>query len=106
MNKNIKQNYFLQVKKILDKVEKSTDAASHFRCIVLMGDTQEKNAYSFIHAPTEDLKNLILSAMRNSEQFLYAAACAFQQYDKELSEKSKSETNNNNNNEENQIQKD
>lgn len=104
MNKNIKQNYFLQVKKILNKVETSADAASHFRCIVLMGDTQEKDAYSFMHAPTEDLKNLILSAMRNSEQFVYAAACAFQQYDKELSEKSK--TNNNNNNEENQIQKD
>lgn len=87
MNKNIKQNYFLQVKKILEKVEKSADAASHFRCIVLMGDRQEKDAYSFLHASQDDMKNLILSAMRNSEQFTYAAACAFEQYDKELSEK-------------------
>lgn len=92
MNKNINQNYFLQVKKILGKVEKSDDAARHFRCIILMGDKNEKNAYSFLHAAPEDMKNLILSAMRNSEQFTYAAACAFEQYDAELNEKEKSET--------------
>lgn len=102
MNKNINQNYFLQVKKILGKVEKSADAANHFRCIILMGDKQEKDAYSFLHATPEDMKNLILSAMRNSEQFTYAAACAFEQYDKEL----QSETKNNNKDEENQIQED
>ncbi len=106
MNKNIKQNYFLQVKRTLDKAEKSEDAASHFRCIVLMGDKQENDAYSFLHASNEDMKNLILSAMRNSEQFTYAAACAFEQYDQELREKEKSETKNNNSNEENPIQKD
>jgi len=85
--KNIKQNYLLQIQKVLDKVEKSKYAASHFRCIVLMGDSQERQAKSFLHASPEDLKNLILSALRNSEQFTYAAACAFQEYDKELREK-------------------
>lgn len=99
-NNNIKQNYLLQIKNILKKVEKSQDAASHFRCIVLMGDTQEKDAYSFLYASPEDMKNLILSAMRNSEQFVYAAACAFQQYDIEI----KSNVKNENSNEENSIQ--
>lgn len=106
MNKNIKQNYFLQVKKMLDKVEKSEDAANHFRCIVLMGDSQISKAYSFLHASNEDMKNLILSAMRNSRQFTYAAACAFEQYDQELrkSEESKQEPKNDKENEENPIE--
>ena len=108
MNKNIKQNYLLQIQKILDKVEKSKDAASHFRCIVLMGDAQEKQAKSFLHASPEDLKNLILSAMRNSMQFTMATADAFMQYNAELEEKEKqkSETKNIDNNEENPIQED
>nr|WP_297653338.1 hypothetical protein [uncultured Prevotella sp.] len=104
--KNIKQNYLLQIQKVLDKVEKSKDAASHFRCIVLMGDAQEEKAKSFLHASPEDLQNLILSAMRNSKQFTCAAANAFMQYDAELSEKEKSETKNIDNNEENPIQED
>lgn len=104
MNKNINQNYFLQVKKILGKVEKSADAARHFRCIVLMGDQQEPKAFSFMHASQEDMKNLVLAAMRNSEEFVGAAAEAFMQYDKELAEQS--ETKNNNKDEENQIQED
>lgn len=91
MNKNINQNYFLQIKKVLEKVEKSADAAKHFRCIVLMGGLQEKSAYSFLHASPEDMKNLILSAMRNSEQFTYAAACAFEQYDAELNKESETQ---------------
>lgn len=99
--KNINQNYLLQIQKILDKVEKSKDAASHFRCIVLMGDKQEKQAKSFLHASPEDLKNLILSAMRNSMQFTMAAADAFMQYNAELEEKQKSETKSIDNNEEN-----
>jgi len=104
--KNIKQNYLLQIKNILKKVEKSQDAAGHFRCLVLMGDKQEQKAYSYLHASNEDLKNLILSAMRNSDRFTSAAAEAFMQYDKELSEKEKSETKNKNNNEENPIRED
>lgn len=92
MNKNIKQNYFGQVRKVLGKVEKSEDAASHFRCIVLMGDSQKKEAYSFIHAPQEDLTQLVLEAMRNSEQFTYATACALESYDKELRNGNKSTT--------------
>ena len=75
--KNIKQNYLLQIQKVLDKVEKSNDAASHFRCIVLMGDSQERQAKSFLHASPEDLKNLILSALRNSEQFTYSRRLSF-----------------------------
>lgn len=105
-NKNIKQNYLLQIKNILKKVEKSKDAASHFRCLVLMGDTQEKDAYSFLHASHEDLKNLVLSAMHNSELFTSATAEAFMQYDKELNEKEESSTKNIENNEENPIRED
>lgn len=87
MNKNINQNYLLQIKKTLSKVEKSADAANHFRCIVLMGDTQEEDAYSFIHAAQEDLKNLVLSAMHHSVQFAYAVACAIEQYSDDVDEK-------------------
>ena len=90
MNKNIKQNYLLQIQKILDKVEKSNDAASHFRCVVLMGDAKEKKAKSFILASPDDLKNLILSTMRDSNEFVTAAANAFMQYDAELEQKQKS----------------
>jgi len=104
MNKNIRQNFFRHIKRVLDVVDKMGDKAKHFRCIVLMGDQQESKAYSYMHASPEDLKNLILSAMRHSQQFTYAAACAFEQYDMELREKQKSETKNIENNEENPIQ--
>lgn len=86
MKHNIKQDYFGQVKKVLDKVDKANDVAFHFRGIVLMGDKNRKEAYSWIHAPQEDMKNLVLAAMRNSEEFTMAAAKAFEAYDKELRE--------------------
>lgn len=105
-NKNIKQNYFRHIFKVLNVVEKMGGKAKHFRCIVLMGDQQEQKAYSFFHAPKEDLKNLILHGFRNSKEFVEATADAFMQYDKELQEKEKSQTQNNNNNEENPIRED
>lgn len=86
-NKNIRQNHFNRIKKELDEVDKSGDNSKYFRCIVLMGDRNVQKAYSFLHASPEDLKNLILNAMRNSDQFTYATAMAFEQYDKELREK-------------------
>lgn len=86
-NKNIRQNHFNRIKKELDEVDKTRDNSKHFRCIVLMGDRNVQKAYSFLHASPEDLKNLILNAMRNSDQFTYATARAFEQYDKELREK-------------------
>ena len=85
--KNIRQNHFNRIKKELDEVDKAGDNSKHFRCIVLMGDKNVPKAYSFLHASPEDLKNLILNAMRNSDQFTYATAMAFEQYDKELREK-------------------
>ena len=88
-NKNIRQNHFNRIKKELDEVDKSGDNSKHFRCIVLMGDKTVPKAYSFLHASPEDLKNLILNAMRNSDQFTYATAMAFEQYDKELRGKGK-----------------
>lgn len=100
-NKNIRQNFFNHIKKILDIVDKMGDEAKHFRCIVLMGDKNVQKAYSFLHASPEDLKNLILNAMRNSDQFTYATAMAFEQYDKELREK---ETIKENKDEENPVQ--
>jgi len=107
--KNIKQNYLLQIQKVLDKVEKSKDAASHFRCIVLMGDKQEQKAYSFFHASQEDMKNLLLHGFRNSEEFTASTANAFMQFNEELEEKEqldKQEQSNTSSNEENQIQED
>lgn len=86
-NKNIRQNHFNRIKKELDEVDKAGDDSKHFRCIVLMGDKNVQKAYSFLHASPEDLKSLILNAMRNSDQFTYATAMAFEQYDKELREK-------------------
>lgn len=87
MKHNIRQDYFGQVKKILDNADKADDVAFHFRGIVLMGDKNRKEAYSWIHAPQEDMKNLVLAAMRNSEEFTMATASAFEAYDKELREK-------------------
>lgn len=100
-NKNIRQNHFNRIKKELDEVGKAGDNSKHFRCIVLMGDRNVQKAYSFLHASPEDLKNLILNAMRNSDQFTYATAMAFEQYDKELREK---ETLKENKDEENPVQ--
>lgn len=102
MKKNIRQNFFNHIKKVLDIVDKMGDEAKHFRCIVLMGDGNIPKAYAFMHASPEDLKNLILNAMRNSDQFTYATARAFEEYDKELREKE--ETLNKDKNEENPIQ--
>ena len=99
--KNIRQNHFNRIKKELDEVDKAGDKSKHFRCIVLMGDKNVPKAYSFLHASPEDLKNLILNAMRNSDQFTYATAMAFEQYDKELREK---ETLKVNKDEENPVQ--
>lgn len=95
-NKNIRQNHFNRIKKELDEVEKAGDNSKHFRCIVLMGDRNVQKAFSFLHASPEDLKNLILNAMRNSDAFTYATAMAIEQYDKELIEKDKQEQNNEN----------
>lgn len=86
-NKNIRQNHFNRIKKELDEVDNAGANSKHFRCIVLMGDRNVPKAYSFLHASPEDLKNLILNAMRNSDQFTYATARAFEEYDKELREK-------------------
>lgn len=99
--KNIRQNHFNRIKKELDEVGKEGENSKHFRCIVLMGDKNVSKAYSFLHASPEDLKNLILIAMRNSDQFTYATAMAFEQYDKELREK---ETLKENKDEENTVQ--
>lgn len=100
-NKNIRQNHFNRIKKELDEVDKAGDDSKHFRCIVLMGDKNVQKAYSFLHASPEDLKSLILNAMRNSDQFTYATAMAFEQYGKELIEK---ETIKENKDEENPVQ--
>ena len=52
-----------------------------------MGDASTKQGFSFLHASDGDLQQLLLQAMRNSNAFTYAAACAFEAYDKELREK-------------------
>lgn len=87
MNKNIRQNYFLKVKKVLDEVDKVGEIANHFRGIVLIGDKNTSKAYSWMHAPQKELEMLILSALRNSNQFVLATAKAFETYAKELETK-------------------
>lgn len=78
-NKNIKQNHFLQVKKVLDQVDKAGENADHFRAIILMGD-QSQQAYSYLHAPQPDMEKLILHAIRSSEAFAYSVAKAMETY--------------------------
>ena len=106
MNKNIRQNFFRQILKVLNVVEKMGNNAKHFRCVIIMGDQQEQKAYSFFHASKEDLTNLLLHGFRNSEVFTEATANAFMQYQAELEEKEESETKNIDNNEENPIRED
>lgn len=103
--KNIKQNFFRHIKRVLDVVEKMGNNANHFRCIVLMGDRQEKQSYSFLHASQEDLKNLLLHAMRHSDTFLLACSEAFEQHYHELTAKDENneQPENTENNEENPI---
>lgn len=99
MNKNIRQDYFSQVKKVLDKADKAEDIANHFRGIVIIGDKNRSQCYSWLHAPKKDLEKLILHAMRDSEMFAYCSAKALETIYGE-----QSETKNDNNNEENQVQ--
>lgn len=96
-SKNIKQNHFLQVKKILDKVDKSGDNANHFRAIVLMGDKNESQAYSYLHAPQKDMEQLLLHAIRSSDVFAYSVCMALEAYYNE------SKNNNKEQDEENHI---
>ena len=95
MNKNIKQNFFLKVKKVLDEVDKAGDIANHFRGIVLIGDQKESKAYSWLHAPQKDLETLVLSALRNSDEFVLAVAKAFETFYNEQ-EENKNEVKNEN----------
>ena len=95
MNKNIKQNFFLKVKKVLDEVDKAGDIANHFRGIVLIGDQQENKAYSWLHAPQKDLETLVLSALRNSDEFVLAVAKSFETFYNEQ-EENKNEVKNEN----------
>lgn len=85
--KNIRQNYFNQIRKVTEEVDKAGEHGKHFRCIILMGDASTKQGFSFLHASDGDLQQLLLQAMRNSNAFTYAAACAFEAYDKDLREK-------------------
>lgn len=85
--KNIKQNFFLKVKKTLDEVDKAGDVANHFRAVVLMGDKNEQKAYSYFHAPQADIERLILHGLRNSDTFAYSIAKAMETYCMEVEEK-------------------
>ena len=85
--KNIRQNFFLKVKKTLDEVDKAGEVANHFRVVVLMGDKNEQKAYSYIHAPQADIEKLILHGLRNSETFAYSIAKAMETYCMEEEEK-------------------
>lgn len=101
---NIRQNYFNKIRKVTEDVEKAGEQGKHFRCILLMGDEDTKQGFSFIHASDADLQQLLLHAMRHSNAFTYAAACAFEAYDMELRGKGKQEQNNDNDNEADSVQ--
>ncbi len=89
MDKNIKHDYFLQTKKILDKIDKDGENANHFRAIVLMGDKNKSEAYSWLHAPQEDIEKLLLHAIRHSDIFAYSAAKALESRYNELENEKK-----------------
>lgn len=89
MKKNIRTNYLLKVKKVLDEVDKAGDTANHFRGIAFIGDAQKKEAYSWVHAPVADMERLMLDAFRHSSTFMLATARALETYCKELNEKDK-----------------
>lgn len=79
-NKNIKQNHFLQVKKVLDRVDKAGENADHFRAVILMGDQSQQQAFSYFHAPQKDMENLLLHAIRTDDTFAYSVAKAMETY--------------------------
>ena len=81
--KNIRQNYFNQIRKVTEEVDKAGEHGKHFRCIILMGDANTKQGFSFIHASDGDLQQLLLHAMRHSNAFTYPAQCALDPYDRE-----------------------
>ena len=95
MNKNIKQNFFLKVKKVLDEVDKAGDIANHFRGIVFIGDQLENKAYSWLHAPQKDLEAFLLSALRNCDEFVLAVEKALETFYNEQ-EENKNEVKNEN----------
>lgn len=90
--KNIKQNHLLQIKKVLNQVDKAGDKADHFRAIILIGDKNEQQAFSYLHAPQKDMENLILNAIRNSDVFAYSVAKAMETYCNEQDEQKSNET--------------
>lgn len=94
--KNIRQNYFNKIRKITEDIDKAGEQEKHFSCILLMGDANTKQGFSFIQGSDGNLQQLLLNAMRNSNAFTYAAACAFEAYDMELRGKGKQEQNNEN----------
>lgn len=104
--KNIRKNYFNQIRNVTEEVDKAGEQGKHFRCIIIMGDANIKQGFSFIHASDGDLQQLLLNAMRNSNAFTYAAASAFEAYDKELRGKNKQEQNNENTDETDSVQED
>ena len=76
--------------KLLDEIQKFA-AKDNLRVRILLevfiSSDSTKQGFSFLHASDGDLQQLLLQAMRNSNAFTYAAACAFEAYDKELREK-------------------
>lgn len=102
-NKNIKQNHFLQVKKILDQVDKLGENANHFRAVILMGDSREPQAYSYIHAPQEDIEKMILHGLESSEVFAYSVAKAIESYCNKHKQEEQNNPKSDKNNEENHI---
>lgn len=80
MEKNIKKNYLLQVKKILKDVDKAKNNAHHFRAVVLMGDQRDTEGFFYVHAPQPDIEKLVLNAMKSNDIFAYSVARAFDAY--------------------------
>lgn len=68
------------MRKVLDDVDKAGSKADYFRGIVLIGDQQQSEGYSWMHASLKDMETLILDALRNSDEFTLATAKAFEAY--------------------------
>ncbi len=83
------ENFSRKIRNVLTEVDTAKGKAGNFRGVVLMGDKNKGQAYCWIHAPQKDLVNLLVHAMRESDEFAYCAAKAMETRYEELSKENK-----------------
>lgn len=84
MDKNIRKDLYGKIMKALDVADSIRNTDGHFQGIVLMGDRNRTQAYSWIHASQENMEKLLLQGMRESSVFAYSVAKALEKHYYEL----------------------